>query len=84
MSEPVYRGTPEGLTDGLTAAWRDRDELTQLAGRSITPIEKKLRIEAYFDYEEGRKRILRGVIRDGATVCADAEGLFVALRPGQP
>lgn len=212
MSEPLYRGTPEGLTDGLTAAWRDRDELTQPAGygamidalrmlldqiagsrpsgelvldaerrfaeltrqfgkfqveershlfgrltdapgrgqvmapaiavdehtterasghvtfgrfylggngavhggaiplafdelmgrlantgrspsrtaylhvnyRSITPIEKYLAIEAYFDSEEGRKRILRGVIRDGDTVCADAEGLFVALRPGQP
>ena len=52
--------------------------------RSITPVEKKLRIEAYFDSEQGRKRILRGVIRDGDTVCADAEGLFVALRPGQP
>jgi len=52
--------------------------------RSITPIEKTLRIEAYFASEEGRKRILRGVIRDGETVCADAEGLFVALRPGQP
>jgi len=52
--------------------------------RSITPIGKRLRIEAYFAAEEGRKRILRGVIRDGDTVCADAEGLFVALRPGQP
>ena len=52
--------------------------------RSITPIEKKVGIEAYFDSEQGRKRILRGVIRDGDTVCAEAEGLFVALRPGQP
>jgi acyl-coenzyme A thioesterase PaaI-like protein len=212
MPEPEYRGTPEGLTDGLTAAWRDRDELAppagygamvedlrilldQIAGsrppaevaeyasrqfaelarhfgkypvdernqvfghlvdvpgrgqvmapaiavgehtserasgqvtfgrfylggngavhggaiplafdelmgrlantgrspsrtaylhvsyRSITPIEKNLAIEAHFESEEGRKRILRGVIRDGDTVCAEAEGLFVALRPGQP
>jgi acyl-coenzyme A thioesterase PaaI-like protein len=52
--------------------------------RSITPIETRLAIEARFDSEEGRKRILTGVIRDGDTVCADAEGLFVALRPGQP
>jgi len=212
MPEPEYRGTPEGLTDGLTATWRDRDELTPLAGygamvdalrmlldqiagsqpsgelvadaerqlaeltwqfaksqveersqvfghltavpgrgqvmapaiavdehnserasghvtfgrfylggngavhcgaiplafdelmgrlantgrapsrtaylhvnyRNITPIETRLSIEAHFESEEGRKRILRGVIRSGDTVCADAEGLFVALRPDQP
>jgi acyl-coenzyme A thioesterase PaaI-like protein len=52
--------------------------------RSITPIETRLAIEARFEAEEGRKRILAGVIRDGDTICADAEGLFVALRPGQP
>jgi acyl-coenzyme A thioesterase PaaI-like protein len=52
--------------------------------RSITPIDKDLAIEAYFHSEEGRKRVLRGVIRNGDTVCAEAEGLFVALRPGQP
>jgi acyl-coenzyme A thioesterase PaaI-like protein len=52
--------------------------------RSVTPIEKRLSIEAHFASEEGRKRILSGSIRDGALVCADAEGLFVALRPGQP
>jgi acyl-coenzyme A thioesterase PaaI-like protein len=52
--------------------------------RNITPIETPLAIEARFEAEEGRKRTLTGVIRDGDTVCADAEGLFVALRPGQP
>jgi acyl-coenzyme A thioesterase PaaI-like protein len=52
--------------------------------RSVTPIEKRLLIEAQFTSEEGRKRILSGSIRDGGTVCADAEGLFVTLLPGQP
>jgi acyl-coenzyme A thioesterase PaaI-like protein len=52
--------------------------------RNITPVETRLTIEARFESEEGRKRVLRGVIRDGDTVCAEAEGLFVALRPGQP
>jgi acyl-coenzyme A thioesterase PaaI-like protein len=52
--------------------------------RNITPIQTRLDIEARFETEEGRKRILRGTIRDGDTLCADAEGLFVALRPGQP
>ena len=52
--------------------------------RNITPIETRLAIEAHFDSEKGRKRVLAGTIRDGDTTCADAEGLFVALRPGQP
>jgi acyl-coenzyme A thioesterase PaaI-like protein len=51
--------------------------------RNVTPIEKRLSIEARFASEEGRKRILSGWIRDGEVVCAEAEGLFVALRPGQ-
>jgi acyl-coenzyme A thioesterase PaaI-like protein len=52
--------------------------------RSITPIERELRVEAHFESEEGRKRILRGTLYDGDTLCAEAEGLFVALNPGQP
>src|SRR6202012_1980180 len=44
--------------------------------RSITPIETRLAIEAHCDREEGRKRFLSGTIRDGDTLCADAEGLF--------
>jgi len=52
--------------------------------RNITPIETVLAIEAHFESDEGRKRILTGTIREGDTLCAEAEGLFVALRPGQP
>ncbi|WP_243407736.1 PaaI family thioesterase [Frankia canadensis] len=52
--------------------------------RSITPIDRDLRVEIRFDREEGRKRLLRGELRDGDVLCADCEGLFVELRPGQP
>jgi acyl-coenzyme A thioesterase PaaI-like protein len=52
--------------------------------RSITPLDRDLRAEAWFDREEGRKRFLKGAIFDGDTLCAEAEGLFVALKPGQP
>lgn len=52
--------------------------------RRITPIGAELRFEGHFVREEGRKRFLAGTIHDGDTLCADAEGLFVALRPGQP
>ncbi len=52
--------------------------------RSITPVDEDLRIECWFDREEGRKRFLRGILRRGDQVCAEVNGLFVALRPGQP
>lgn len=52
--------------------------------RNVTPIETRLTIEAHLVSVDGRKRLLRGVLRHGGTVCADAESLFVALRPGQP
>lgn len=52
--------------------------------RSITPVEAELRVEARFDREEGRKRFLTGTLHHGDILCAEAEGLFVALRPGQP
>lgn len=52
--------------------------------RSVTPIGRDLRVEARFVKEEGRKRILRGLLLDGERVCAEADGLFVELLPGQP
>ena len=52
--------------------------------RSITPIEARLTIEARLESEQGRKRLLRGELRHGDILCAEAESLFVALRPGQP
>jgi acyl-coenzyme A thioesterase PaaI-like protein len=52
--------------------------------RSITPIGPELRVEAEFTHEEGRKRFIKGTIHHGETLTAEAEALFVALRPGQP
>jgi acyl-coenzyme A thioesterase PaaI-like protein len=52
--------------------------------RNVTPIETRLTIEARLESVVGRKRLLRGELRHGGTVCAEAESLFVALRPGQP
>ncbi|MFC4501593.1 MULTISPECIES: PaaI family thioesterase [Streptomyces] len=52
--------------------------------RRITPVGVELRLDAKFEREEGRKRFLTAALYDGGHVTADAEGLFVALRPGQP
>ncbi|MFF0817231.1 PaaI family thioesterase [Rhodococcus sp. NPDC003318] len=52
--------------------------------RSVTPIGTELTVHGWFVSEEGRKRIVRAELRDGAVVCAEAEGLFVQLNPDQP
>jgi acyl-coenzyme A thioesterase PaaI-like protein len=51
--------------------------------RSVTPIEKPLRLRARFYREEGRKRFIHATLHDGDRLCAEADGLFVMLRPGQ-
>lgn len=52
--------------------------------RAVAPIEKDLRVEAGIDRVEGRKKFSSGRLYDGDTLVADAEALFVVLRPGQP
>ncbi|MEE2031289.1 PaaI family thioesterase [Rhodococcus chondri] len=52
--------------------------------RSITPIDEELTVSGWFDREEGRKRYLRAELRHGDVLCAEAEGLFIELKPGQP
>ncbi len=52
--------------------------------RSITPVGEQLGVRAWFVSEAGRKRILRAELTHGDVLCAEAEGLFIELRPGQP
>jgi acyl-coenzyme A thioesterase PaaI-like protein len=50
--------------------------------RRVTPIGRKLRVEARFEREEGRKRYLHGALYDGEHLTAEGHGLFVELRAG--
>jgi acyl-coenzyme A thioesterase PaaI-like protein len=52
--------------------------------RAITPIEVELSLEATIDRTEGRKIWASGRLHDGERLVADADGLFVKLRPGMP
>jgi acyl-coenzyme A thioesterase PaaI-like protein len=52
--------------------------------RNIAPIEKELWATARLDRIEGRKIFVTGTILDRDTVLADADALFVKLKPGQP
>jgi acyl-coenzyme A thioesterase PaaI-like protein len=51
--------------------------------RSITPIETDLELTARMVSVNGRKRIVRGELRHGERLCAEGEGLFIELKPGQ-
>jgi hypothetical protein len=52
--------------------------------RAITPVDHELVLRAAIGREEDRKRFVTGTLHDGERLVADAEGLFVELRPGQP
>ncbi|MCW2784833.1 MAG: thioesterase family protein [Marmoricola sp.] len=52
--------------------------------RAVTPVGVTLEVHVWLDRIEGRKRYARGTLKNGAELCAEAEGLFVELREGQP
>ena len=51
--------------------------------RAVTPLELPLQGAARIDRVEGRKRFVVGELRLGDDVVAEAEGLFIELRPWQ-
>jgi acyl-coenzyme A thioesterase PaaI-like protein len=67
-----------------TSRSRSRTAYLHVNFRAITPIGPELRVSARVDRIEGRKRFLTGTIHYGDALTADADGLFVELRPGQP
>lgn len=48
--------------------------------RSLTPMGVELRVEGWVDRVDGRKIYVRGRLLEGERVCAEADGLFVAVR----
>lgn len=51
--------------------------------RNVTPIGDRLDIRATVDVVEGRKRFISGQLWHGDTLCAEAESLFIEVKPGQ-
>lgn len=74
-----------GLTSAvLTGGPYQRTAYLHVNYRRIVPIDKELRVDAGIGRTAGRKIFVEGRLLDGETVLADAEALFVRLRPGQP
>ncbi len=68
----------------LTRSLYQRTAFLRVDYRKIAPVEQTLRIESGIDRIEGRKIFVTGCLFDGETQLAEAEALFVRLRPGQP
>lgn len=51
--------------------------------RNVTPIGERLEIRAIVDSVEGRKRFISGQLWHGDTLCAEADSLFIEVKPGQ-
>ena len=61
---------------------RRRTAYLKVDFRSVTPVNRELTIEGHLERSEGRKFWVAGSLRDGQTLCAQAEGLWVELKPG--
>ena len=74
-----------GLTTVLlTGSRRQRTAYLKIDYRHIVPVEKELQFDAGVDTVDGRKIFVSGRLSDGDTLLAEADALFVRLKPGQP
>jgi acyl-coenzyme A thioesterase PaaI-like protein len=82
--EAVHGGQITLLFDDLlggiaSEVARSRTAYLNVDYRSLTPMGVSLRVEGWVDRVEDRKIFTRGRLLDGERVCAEAEGLFVAV-----
>jgi acyl-coenzyme A thioesterase PaaI-like protein len=68
----------------LTHSLYQRTAFLHVDYRKIAPIETKLQVEAAVERVDGRKMFITGRLLDGDLVLAEANALFLKLKPGQP
>lgn len=73
-----------GRLAGAGGRPRSRTAFLHVNYRHVTPLDTDLTVEGSLDKVDGRKIWTSARLRHGDTVCADAEALFVVLKPGQP
>lgn len=66
----TFSGQP-GMTGTLTIRYR-----------TPTPLHTELRFEAQVDRVEGRKVFVSGSLHAGDRLCAEADAIFISVRPG--
>jgi acyl-coenzyme A thioesterase PaaI-like protein len=86
-----YNGPPSGVHGGVIAMVFDEllgclGSLLGVGGftgtltiryRALTPLGQPIRMRSWLDRREGRKAFIHGTMHDGATLCAEAEGIFI-------
>ncbi|MBF6210302.1 PaaI family thioesterase [Nocardia puris] len=72
-----------GMAAALHAGAVTRTASLTVDYRSITPLDTPLRLHAFAERIEGRKVYVRATLHDGDRLCAEANGLFIVLKPGQ-
>lgn len=68
----------------LSESKKQRTAFLHVNYRRIVPIGRELQVDSRIDRIEGRKIFVAGRLCDGDDVLAEAEALFVMLKPGQP
>jgi acyl-coenzyme A thioesterase PaaI-like protein len=81
---PMFFDDVLGRLANVGGRKRARTAYLNVDYRAITPVGREVSVLARFEREEGRKRFLVGELREGDVLLAEAHGLFVELRPGQP
>ncbi|WP_084611703.1 PaaI family thioesterase [Tomitella biformata] len=70
-----------GIFVGLQTDPDTRTAYLKVDYRRVTPANRKLTVTATINSVEGRKTLIRGQLKDGDELLAEAEGLFIRLRP---
>ncbi|UGT41306.1 PaaI family thioesterase [Nocardia yamanashiensis] len=72
-----------GMTAAVYSGNATRTAYLHVDYRSITPLNTELQVHGWVERQEGRKIFVRATLHDGDRLCAEANGLFVLLKPGQ-
>jgi len=70
-----------GIQAGMAVGGMTRTAYLKVDYRALTPIDIPLTATAWIDRVEGRKLFVRGELRHGDALCAEADGLFLQLLP---
>ncbi|MGZ8176950.1 PaaI family thioesterase [Williamsia sp. SKLECPSW1] len=73
-----------GMTGALASGKVTRTAFLTVNYRSITPLYRDLTVRTGINRIDGRKIFVTATMHDGDRLCAEADGLFIALKPGQP
>jgi acyl-coenzyme A thioesterase PaaI-like protein len=73
-----------GMAGALGSGGVTRTAYLTINYRAITPLDTELIARSWVDRIDGRKVFLRATLHNGDVLCAEADGLFIKLKPGQP